>query len=203
MDNKLVWFAAGVIILALLTVSVVGYSFYRTGFYHRDKSTEIFSPTQLKTDRIPVLPEQRPPGYEDFSQTAAASGVSFYRGQLVHRVEGKFLVLAGSNNLLKLNTGRGDKFFRLTWDTKAVCQPSGFLRVETSTGQAISANDVFIEDKSNESLGIPWGVEISGDTIKARAVKGSDTQLFYRPETGTVTDLPNVMYVWFKTCDER
>ena len=202
MIKRVAWLIS---VLVVLGFSGFSYYFYRSRFYRRQKPDYILQmPSRENIFPIPV--SQRPPGYEDFTHTAASPGPPFYQGKSVQRAEGNFIEMI-KDNFLKLSTDQGQRLFWIKKTTKAACQPTGNIDV---AGKTVPANNVFIDDQGQQddlgvpyNLGIPWGIEIDIRHIQARVISRSETQVYYQNEVGTFTDLPNVMYVWFKTCHER
>lgn len=120
----------------------------------------------------------------------------FYRKQSVERVGGTFAKLT-AGKMMAVNLNGEIKWFLLDKDTKLVCQPGGYLNTKDDT----SAGGVFIEDKSQGSMAIPWGREITLDSLVAKATPQSKVQIYFYPLPGSLTHIPKVVYVWFENCD--
>jgi len=120
----------------------------------------------------------------------------FYQNQKVDRISGTFVKLT-AGNILEVNLDGNIKWFLLDKDTKLICQPGGYL----NTDDNLPAGDVFIEDKTDENIGIPWGIEITPDSITSRVTPQSETQVYFRPQPGSLTGMPKVVYIWFKQCN--
>lgn len=120
----------------------------------------------------------------------------FYQNQRVDRVNGTFAKLT-ARKLLEVNLNGEIKWFVLDKNTKLVCQPSGYLNTEDGA----PADDVFIEDKTDKNIGIPWGIEITTANIITRVNPQSEVQIYFQPQPGSLTGMPKIMYIWFKQCD--
>lgn len=115
-------------------------------------------------------------------------------------MEGDYQKVQLGERLLVVRIDNQDRLFSLINDTKIVCQPTGFLNIETSSDQAVAADKVFIEDKRGGNFGIPWGVEISTADISRRVTFETKVQLFGYDEIGSIIPIPKLAYVWFERC---
>lgn len=157
-------------------------------------------PPQSLSEYIPVA---SPIVGQSGSQSVSAPDESrpfYYQNRRLKMVEGSYQQVRLGESLLVVRIGSEDKSFSLTKDTKIVCQPTGFLNIETSLGQAVAADKVFIEDKRDGNFGIPWGVEISTADISRRVTPETKVQLFAYDEIGSIIPIPKLAYAWFEKC---
>lgn len=150
---------------------------------------------------VPRSISQQSTASANIDQNPAAEEVKrqpffFYRKQSVERVSGTFAKLT-AGKMMEVNLNGEIKWFLLDKDTKLVCQPGGYLNTSNGT----SADDVFIEDKTDKNMGIPWGREITLDNLTARVEPQSEMQIYFHPQPGSLTHIPKVVYVWFENCD--
>lgn len=185
-------------LLLVIFTAVGAWLIFSKYFYRRlSLNQELQRQQAANQTEAAVTPEATPPNAKALEKSV--DSFFMYHNQGVFRAEGKFQGTKG-NNLLELMIDGEKKLFILKENTKLACQPTGLLTVKPDEESKIPANEVFIDDKRQQSIGVPWGIEIKHDEIVARVKRESETQVFYSSNPGFIPDLPEVAYVWFKSC---